>query len=244
MTKLKPRAIIFDLGSTLIDYEPMPWDEWRRLCGESARGWLVDQGFSVPEADEFHDQYDTFRRPLMERAQRDYVEWSVEDALPAFVRSLEIDLTNDEARELFDAYYAPVDDRLTIFDDTLATLDALRDVYRPIGLVSNTIFPERAHRRELDRFDIAPRLDFAIFSSAFGRRKPHPSIFQEACAQAGVEPGEAVYVGDRWLEDIEGPAQIGMSAILKVTENREYPDDFGNTRTIDRLEELRDHIAI
>ena len=43
--------------------------------------------------------------------------------------------------------------------------------------------------------------------------KPHPEAFLAACAAVGVEPSEAVYVGDRLYEDVHGPQQVGMRAI-------------------------------
>jgi putative hydrolase of the HAD superfamily len=114
-----------------------------------------------------------------------------------------------------------------------------------MGLVSNTIFPERAHQQELDRFGLKPYLKFAVFSSTFGLRKPHQDIFYQACNMAGFAPSECLYVGDRYLEDIVGPTEIGMTAILKIKPGREYPTDMPESmRTIDNLGELADHLEL
>ena len=43
--------------------------------------------------------------------------------------------------------------------------------------------------------------------------KPHPAAFRAAAAALGVDPCEAVYVGDRPFEDIHGSQQAGMRAI-------------------------------
>jgi len=114
-----------------------------------------------------------------------------------------------------------------------------------MGLVSNTVFPERAHKGELRRFGIAPYLNFTIFSSSFGFRKPHPDIFYHAVNLAGFAPCECVYVGDRYAEDISGPRRIGMEAILRRKSGREYPAAMPDLdRQIASLSELADHIAL
>ena len=62
---------------------------------------------------------------------------------------------------------------------------------------------------------------------------------------AGFAPSECVYIGDRYVEDVEGPNDIGMNAILKIVEGREYPQDMPDTlRTIRTLGELERHIEI
>ena len=62
---------------------------------------------------------------------------------------------------------------------------------------------------------------------------------------AGFAPSECLYVGDRYLEDIQGPESVGMSAILKIKPGREYPAEMPETvRRIDTLSELFDHIEI
>jgi putative hydrolase of the HAD superfamily len=151
--------------------------------------------------------------------------------------------TNGLCDKFFDAYYSAVDKHLFVYDDTVATLTRLRSRVGTIGLISNTVFPERAHHHELKRFGIAPFFDFTIFSSTFGLRKPHPDIFYKAANQAGVAPQECVYVGDRYKEDIVGPSEVGMSAILKAKEGRDYPADMPLLhRRVDSLSELFDHL--
>ena len=97
----------------------------------------------------------------------------------------------------------------------------------------------------MKKFGINSFLDFKIFSSTFGLRKPHADIFYHAANMAGYAPAECVYIGDRYKEDIVGPKNIGMAAILKVKKDREYPGDMPlATRRIDSLSELANHLDI
>jgi putative hydrolase of the HAD superfamily len=53
--------------------------------------------------------------------------------------------------------------------------------------------------------------------------KPHPTIFQAALGQLGVEARDGVMVGDSLEEDIEGARALGMRAIL-IDRNERHPD--------------------
>ncbi|MCM2271586.1 MAG: HAD family hydrolase [candidate division Zixibacteria bacterium] len=245
MEKLNPQAIIFDLGSTLIEYEAVAWDELNVLCAHNAHAFLLEHGYRIPDPVEFHKMFENAKASYRKRANESLVEWSVPEVASEMLRSYTDSVSTDFVDRFFDAYYKPVDTLLFIYDDTLETLRRLRSRYVKIGLISNTVFPERVHRYELRKFGIEPFLDFAIFSSTFRLRKPHPEIFREACHQAGLAPEQCVYIGDRYVEDITGPNGIGMPAILKVKEGREYPADMPpTTRKINQLSELLDHLEI
>ena len=53
----------------------------------------------------------------------------------------------------------------------------------------------------------------AVFSSETGKRKPHPAIFETVLARLGVDPGRAVFVGDRRYEDVRGAKEVGMTTV-------------------------------
>jgi HAD superfamily hydrolase (TIGR01549 family) len=245
MTKLKPRAIIFDLGSTLIEYETVPWPELSVECAHSMREYLLNKKFDVPDKESFVKRFEENKAGFRRLARDELIEWDIPQAMGKFLDSLGTVHTPDLLEELFDAYYEPVEKQLYLYDDTLATLDRLKTSYPTIGLVSNTIFPERTHRQELKRFGIDPYLSFCIFSSTFRLRKPHPDIFYQAANFAGVAPGECVYIGDRFIEDVEGPRKIGMESILKFRHGRDYPEPIPEwVRRIDDLSEVFEHIDL
>lgn len=243
MKKLNPKAVIFDLGSTLIEYEAVSWDELNVLCAASARRFLVAQGYEVPPQNEFVMLFESLKSSYRQIASETLVEWSVPQVAAKLLEQLHIVAANGTVEELFDAYYAPVDELLYVYPDTVSTLQRLKNAGYVIGLISNTVFPERAHRRELHRFEIAPFLHFALFSSSFGLRKPHPDIFRKASELAGFDPADCLYIGDRYVEDILGPTGIGMPSVLKIKSGREYPDDMPEAvYRIDHLSELLDHL--
>ena len=72
-----------------------------------------------------------------------------------------------------------------------------------------------------------------LTSNAHGKTKPHESIFRALLELLGVEPGEAVMVGDTIEDDVEGARAVGMRAVLLDREGR-YPEVEG------RLDDLRE----
>jgi putative hydrolase of the HAD superfamily len=90
--------------------------------------------------------------------------------------------------------------------------------------------------RQLGHHGIAQRVDAAVFSSEVGRRKPAPELYRAALDRLGVAPGEALYVGDRVVEDYEGPRRLGMPAILCTELARSQPPP--GVPAVGRLSEL------
>jgi putative hydrolase of the HAD superfamily len=98
-------------------------------------------------------------------------------------------------------------------------LDVLRSQGLKLGLVSNT-------GRDLDAFVAHHRLevDAAIGSGAFGRTKPHPTIFQAIMRELEVGPGEAAMIGDSPEDDVEGALAAGIERAFLLDREDRYPE--------------------
>jgi beta-phosphoglucomutase-like phosphatase (HAD superfamily) len=61
--------------------------------------------------------------------------------------------------------------------------------------------------------------------AGIGLRKPDPMIYRLALELLDVEPGEAVFVGDRLFEDVRGAAELGMTTVQALWFRAdEHPD--------------------
>ena len=100
-------------------------------------------------------------------------------------------------------------ENFALYDDVTDTLAALRSAGLRIGLVSNS---SRDVREFASHHGL--EVDAGISSFHHGRTKPHASIFRAVLDLLGVEPVEAVMVGDTIADDIEGALALGMRAIL------------------------------
>jgi HAD superfamily hydrolase (TIGR01549 family) len=106
-----------------------------------------------------------------------------------------------------------------LYEDALPVLEELRAHGLKLGLVSNT-------GRDLDEFVAHHRLDVdaAIGSGAFGRTKPHPTIFQAVLGRLQVEPADAAMVGDSPEDDLEGARAAGIERAFLLDRDDRYPD--------------------
>jgi putative hydrolase of the HAD superfamily len=98
-------------------------------------------------------------------------------------------------------------------------LRALRERGIRTGLLSNTHWPREWHERWLARDGLLDLLDGRVYTSDLEYLKPHPEAFRAALAAVAgngpaIPPEEAVFVGDRPLDDISGAKGLGMRAVL------------------------------
>jgi putative hydrolase of the HAD superfamily len=106
-----------------------------------------------------------------------------------------------------------------LYEDALPVLEELRVQGLKLGLVSNT-------GRNLDEFVAHHRLDVdaAIGSGAFGRTKPHPTIFRAVLERLAIEPLDAAMVGDSPEDDVEGARAAGIEAAFLLDRDDRYPE--------------------
>ena len=245
MKKLTPKAVIFDLGSTLIEYPSTTWEEISAEAVTNARDALVADGLELPPREQFYAAYFDIRQEYRDTAAQTLVEWTVPQVTQRLLEQVGVKPDSVLVERFFDAYYEKVRPHIYPSDGVADTLRSVRARIGRIGLVSNTVFPERAHLGELERFGLLPYFDFTVFSSTFGMRKPHPDIFYHAANLAGYAPAECVYIGDRYEEDVCGPSRIGMPAILRWHSQRDYPAEMPLAeRRIQSLAELGHHLEL
>lgn len=113
----------------------------------------------------------------------------------------------------------------------LDTLQILKQRGLRLGLVSNVWIPPAYCRQELERQGFAPCLDFTVFSSGVGYRKPSSKIYQAALHEAfgtGAQPdpdrlSRVLFVGDSPSCDVMGPAALGMKTALVASAPGAWP---------------------
>jgi putative hydrolase of the HAD superfamily len=200
------RAVLFDWGDTLFHFA---YDEELLAAGwEAGLGTLDRDG--LPRADETAAVFREGYLPLL------FVPGSVEEVeYPEMIRELlagfGVELEDDELDRFLAAEHAAWEPARVMGAHTHALLDSLRGRGLKTGLVSNAFDPGWLLHRDLADMGLAERLDAAVFSSEVGLRKPHPAVFEATLGKLGVEPEEALFVGDRRYEDMRGAKELGMT---------------------------------
>lgn len=201
------RAVLFDYGLTLVSFS-YPRRELVEVL-EAVRPWL---GPSAPDAE-------TLMRTVLEPLE-DGLAGLGEDEVDymAFYESAwrraGLEVPRDTLWQILDLEQLCWDRALRLAEDALPTLEALRARGLKTAVASNAPFPPEMMHRQLRHHGLAERLDAAVFSSEVGRRKPAAELYLAGSQRLQVPAGETLYVGDRVLEDFEGPRRVGMQAIL------------------------------
>jgi HAD superfamily hydrolase (TIGR01549 family) len=232
-------ALLLDYGNTVVKFD-RPQIEWihRELARALSRfaapiepgelGKVMDRICVLPLSSEDLREF----TPL---EQMERVLGEVYGGRIALSSSL-VDEANRELQELFVR-------SIEIEPLAVQALERLHHRVR-VGLVSNYPCPD-AIRRSLARTGIASYLDPVVISGEIGFVKPHPKLFAAAVEALGLEPGEILFVGDRWDADMIGARNAGMRTCHHVgytseggheERYRAYRPDF----IIRRFEELED----
>jgi putative hydrolase of the HAD superfamily len=232
------KAVLFDMGSTLLEFENHPWEELIRQGIEAVYDALHGHGAALPGREEFFQAFRESYRTTWIEAEQSLVEMEIRVLLESTTRALGLPLSDADMLNLVRVHYRPVSSQVTIYADTIDTLVDVRSRGMMIGLVSNTIWPGSLHREDLERFGIIDFFDHLLFSADVGFRKPHPQIFQTALEALKVAPHEAVFVGDRVPEDVAGAMRVGMRGVWKERPDRERLPDVTPDAQIVHLREL------
>jgi putative hydrolase of the HAD superfamily len=235
-TKLK--AVLFDMGSTLIEFENCTWDILGKRCSQRGYDFLKRKDHELPRFEEFSRALDEQFLKARSEVKESLNEFRVEKVARGLLGVLNITTSDGLCWGFLDSFYQPITEQLTLMEGALDVLKDFREIGLKIGLVSNTIFPMRYHLEELKRFGLYPYLDAHHFSSEVGVRKPHPDIFRKTLSELNVQASEAVFVGDRLVEDVGGAQKVGMLGILRHHENRDYSAPITPDARIDHLNDL------
>ncbi len=98
-----------------------------------------------------------------------------------------------------------------MFDGTSDYLRALRGRGYFLAVISNSLGLIEA---QLERVSLAQHFRFILDSYWVGIEKPHPDIFKQALGRCGMEPAQAVYVGDLYSTDVGGAHGAGLHGVL------------------------------
>ena len=105
-----------------------------------------------------------------------------------------------------------------------------------MGVVSNAIFPGHYFTAKVNELGLAGYVDTFVSSADVGLAKPNPAPYLRALEDIGVEPHDALFVGDSPVTDIPGAKNAGMRAVLLQRSDR--ASDRAGFLVIERLTAL------
>ena len=110
------KAVLFDMGSTLIEFENSTWDVLRLVCAEKGHEFLKGKKVSVPDFEEFSALLDGEFLKARNEVENNLNEFKAETVACNFFRVLNLS-TSDGLCEIFlEKYYDPISYQLTVID--------------------------------------------------------------------------------------------------------------------------------
>ncbi len=243
------QAVIFDLGDTLIHGNftagatETIWEEiYAQLINPA-------QEATIPELALLRSAWQEHVQTAMARTWREKTEQEVEfmPLVRQAFRSAGIAQAEDEAflRQVISLEHRLLYQRVVnVAPEAISTLGELRQRGYKLGLVSNFCnLPEVAYQN-IRQVGLLDYFDQTILSCEIGLRKPAPAIYQQMLDRLGVAANTVLFVGDRLIEDVQGPQKLGMRGV----QTRQFRQDEPNPRIqpdaiVDRLDQILDLLA-
>ncbi|HTT14570.1 MAG TPA: HAD family hydrolase [Thermoplasmata archaeon] len=202
------RAVLFDLGGTLVDYHDFAhWTDLARHCFVATDEEQVAHAFFDVEREtdrrERVDQVEFWRRVLGRASERELDRSTAERFLgllrerPGFYR---------------------------LYSDTRRCLEDLRADGLRLAVVSNS--SSEAHVRSiLHGTGILPFFERVVSSGTEGIEKPEPEIFHRTLARMHLPPAEALYVGNLAFTDATAAREAGLHSVWLNRAGTGFGDD-------------------
>jgi putative hydrolase of the HAD superfamily len=235
------QAVLFDYGHTLTDFT-VPEDALYEVYGEIRDRLASEAGREMPEARELVARvaHEVTRRVDESYASDRLIELDILELFDNALSALGFVPRADTVRWVVEAEHSALTRYLRCSPETVEALQAIHEAGLRIGVISNAHLLPYMMRRDWVNLGIAQFVDASLISAEVGIRKPHPDIFRRVLDQLGAAPENAVFVGDRLLDDVGGAHGVGMKAILtrEFRQEEVRPDGEQPELVVDRLADV------
>jgi putative hydrolase of the HAD superfamily len=236
------RAIIFDLGGTLIEYagEFDTWPELEEPGLNAAYSVLRENGSKLTGAARFRTAAFKILPERWRQATAGTQNLTVAGLLTDVLDKLGLETpSNSILATAADRYERAVCAGAVAIPHGRETLDQLSAAGYRIGLISNTMFSGKAHMADLERFDLTGYFKSMLFSADTDKWKPNRAPFHHVMSELGVTPETAVFVGDDPNADVVGARRAGLHVVHFESSDRfPAPEGVAPDATIDDLRQV------
>jgi len=234
----KIKAVLFDLGETLLNFGRVDKARIYRQGARSTYDFLKSQGQPVGNFTYYY-----WRNLVLLRIKHwlTYITGRDFDALALLKKSgtkRGIKLSDRQWQQLVWLWYEPLSKVGNAELKTKETLTALKELGLKLGIVSNTFVNAHSLDKHLQQLGILDFFPVRLYSYEFDFRKPDARIFRAAADRLGEMLENILFVGDQINNDIKAAAKNGMQAVLKAAYTNAGKKTPKGAWKINRLSEL------
>jgi len=208
---VKFKAVVFDLGDTLILTDKWDYDKCLRKLLESLHRDKTAVSISL---EEFKQVYFEVRHQMYVEYEESLREVDFQLRITKTLERLNYDLKREDPIAIrgVEAFVKAFVEDLQMEDYVPELLRRLKEKYK-LGLVSNFAYAP-GFWEILERFKLTKFFEAITVSGELGFRKPHSRIFEEALKKLAVQAEETVFVGDSLKADIYGAKKMGFKTVF------------------------------
>ena len=215
MPDKKIKAVLFDLGETLLNFGKFNTTRLFRQGARLSHEFLQSCGQPVSNFNCY-----CWRNLITLRIQRwlSNITGKDFDALKLFKKigtKRGVKLDEQQWRHFAWLWYEPLSKVSKVEPETAETLAALKNLGLKLGIVSNTFVNGSSLEKHLEQLGILDFFSVRVYSYEFDFRKPDARIFKAAAERIGEMLENILFVGDRINRDVKGAVKTGMQAVLK-----------------------------
>ena len=245
MPDKKIKAVLFDLGDTLLDFGKLNPGEIFRQGARLSYDFL--KSCSQPVGNfKYYCLWNMaalqFRRLISNITRNDFNSLALLRWI-GVKRGIRLD--GQQWRHFAWLWYEPLCKVATVEPDIKETLTRLKNSGLKLGIVSNTFVSGDSLEKHMEQVGILDFFAPRMYSYEFDFRKPDTRIFRLAAERIGEATGNILFVGDRINMDIRPAIKVGMRAALKTayTNNgKKVPDSAWKINHISELPALIEKI--
>ena len=216
----KYSTLIFDLFDTIVDFnfKHLPYVDKSGIRSRTTSKevfTVFKEYYPDITFDEFYPRFIESYHLFQEMKKKEYKEFSNRERFKLMLckmgitpnentESLEDSMVEAHMKELASCVEFPEANKQTL-------LLAKGKGYR-MGIVSNFDYSPTA-RKLIDEFGIGDLFESIVISEDVGWRKPKDLIFKKSLSELGIEPGDALFIGDNFEADIKGSRGVGMDSV-------------------------------
>jgi 2-haloalkanoic acid dehalogenase type II len=205
---LMTRAVLFDMGNTLVKYDyGAPEEVFQRVLFSLGISRSLDN-IKIAFVNAEKEAEETNLLSLSGKIKcEDF--WYLWDSL--VLKHLKVEEDEELPRIIHAKWMEFVD--CTLYPEVREVLSELKRRGLKVGLISNAY--EGEIDRVLEKADLErTTFDIIVSVDTTGKVKPNPGIFKYATGKLNVKLGEAMFIGDSADVDYKGAENAGVHALL------------------------------
>ncbi|MAT42637.1 MAG: hypothetical protein CL609_09870 [Anaerolineaceae bacterium] len=232
-------VILFDLGDTLIYFD----GKWEKMLIQSNLALfhsLIEQGIQV-EKIAFLTAFSKQMQWYYKQREITYIEYTSIEMLKITLEKLGVGKISDSTIETaLVEMYRVSQNHWFLEKDAYEILTWLTSQGYRLGLITNASDTIDVNTL-LSKYQLNQYFEKIIISAAYGLRKPHPAIFNEAIQYFEYPQESYLMVGDKLANDVLGAQNAGIhSAWIKRRGRTEFNQQHRHIQPDYQLETLLD----